>query len=152
MSPSPSPDLLNLAHAAAHAHNLWPELVCAVIEQESQWNCWATRYEPAFYKRYIEPLLVRIDPPNETEARMRAFSWGPMQVMGQVAREHGFAGPSLAQLCDPVTGIEFGCRVLAAKLSAAEDNVSRALLLWNGGANPRYADSVLARASKYVVP
>jgi soluble lytic murein transglycosylase-like protein len=147
--PSPPPQLLALARDAARAHELRPELVCAVIEQESQWNQWAARYEPAFYKRYIEPLLVRIDPPNETEARLRAFSWGLMQVMGQVAREHGFAGPSLAQLCDPATGIDFGCRVLAAKLAAAEGNVSRALQLWNGGANPGYAAAVLARISKY---
>ena len=41
--------------------------------------------------------------------------------------------------------------MLASKLAAAEDNVSRALQLWNGGANPGYADAVLARASKYVM-
>jgi soluble lytic murein transglycosylase-like protein len=151
----PPPDLLALAHDAALAHALWPELVCAVIEQESSWDRWATRYEPAFYTRYIEPQMARPDAQraatlSDTEARMRAFSWGLMQVMGQVAREHGFAGNSLAELCDPATGLDVGCRVLAAKLAAAEGNVVRALLLWNGGANRDYPDAVLARTHRYV--
>jgi soluble lytic murein transglycosylase-like protein len=146
---TPPPDLLALAHDAARAHALWPELVCAVVEQESAWDRWAARYEPAFYKRYIEPLLTRPDPPGDTEARMRAFSWGLMQVMGQVAREHVFRGDSLAQMCDPADGLDIGCRVLAAKLAAAEGNVTRALLLWNGGGNPDYPAAVLARTEKY---
>jgi soluble lytic murein transglycosylase-like protein len=145
-------ELISLAHEAARAHSLWPELVCAVVEQESSWNHWALRYEPAFYARYVEPQLARGAIPSEGEARARAFSWGLMQVMGQVAREHGFAGASLAALCDPATGLDVGCRVLAAKLAAAEGNVGRALLLWNGGANRDYAAAVLARSAPYVVP
>jgi len=162
---TPPPDLLALVQDAARAHDLWPELVCAVIEQESAWNRWAVRYEPGFYKRYIEPQLARPGgddairharahraPLSETEARARAFSWGLMQVMGQVAREHGFSGNSLAELCDPATGLDVGCRVLAAKLAAAEGNVVRALLLWNGGGNRDYPDTVLARTHRYAAP
>ena len=164
MPQPPAPELLSLAHDAALAHALWPELVCAVIEQESSWDRWAVRYEPAFYKRYIEPQLAHSDGDgtasrvgarsailSETEARARAFSWGLMQVMGQVAREHGFSGSSLAQLCDPATGLDVGCRVLAAKIAAAEGNVVRALLLWNGGGNRDYPDAVLARTHRYPV-
>jgi soluble lytic murein transglycosylase-like protein len=142
-------ELVTLAHNAASAQSLWPELVCAVVEEESAWDRWALRYEPAFYARYVEPRLVRGAIADESEARARAFSWGLMQVMGQVAREHGFAGASLAALCDPATSLEIGCRVLAAKIVAADGNVERALLLWNGGANPDYAANVLARASHY---
>jgi soluble lytic murein transglycosylase-like protein len=154
-----------LAHDAAQAHALWPELVCALIEQESSWNRWAVRYEPAFYKRYIEPQIAQPGgeianqrarahraPLGETEARARAFSWGLMQVMGQVAREHGFSGSSLAELCDAATGLDVGCRVFAAKLAAAEGNVVRALLLWNGGGNRNYPDAVLARTRRYAAP
>jgi soluble lytic murein transglycosylase-like protein len=75
-----------------------------------------------------------------------------MQVMGQVAREHGFSGGSLTKLCDPATGLAVGCRVLAAKLAAAEGNVVRALLLWNGGGNRDYPEEVLTRASRYTAP
>lgn len=138
-----------MAHDAARAHDLPPEIVCAVIEQESGWDRWAARYEPAFYQRYIEPLLAGSGSFDETEAHMRAFSWGLMQVIGQVAREHRFSASSLAQLCEPGAGLEIGCRVLAAKLAAAEGNIPRALLLWNGGGNRGYPDAVLARTHNY---
>lgn len=145
----PPPDLVALAHDVAHAHSLWPELVCAIVEQESSWNRWALRYEPAFYDRYVAAARARGSIATDTEARARAFSWGLMQVMGQVARENAFRAPSLAELCDPSTGLDIGCRVFAAKLAAAGGNVRQALLLWNGGANPGYPDAVLMRASRY---
>ena len=67
--------------------------------------------------------------------------------MGQVAREHGFSGKFLSALCDPATGLDAGCAVLASKLATASGEVTRALELWNGGANPNYAAEVLARLS-----
>ena len=162
----PPAEFVALAHRAAEAHALWPELVCAIVEQESAWNPWALRYEPAFYDKYIatsltaRPLdrqtsgLIALTSPeipdDPTESRARAFSWGLMQVMGQVAREHGFTSASLASLCDPAVGIEIGCRVFAAKLAAAEGNVTRALLLWNGAGNRDYPAAVLARTEHYV--
>jgi hypothetical protein len=98
---SAPPDLIFLARDAAARQSVWPELICAIVEQESSWDPWALRYEPAFYTRYVEPQLARGAIAHEGEARARAFSWGLMQVMGQVAREHGFAVVSLAALCDP---------------------------------------------------
>jgi soluble lytic murein transglycosylase-like protein len=145
---SPAVELVALAHRVAEAHALWPELVCAIVEQESAWNHWALRYEPAFYDKYIAPQISRAEIADLTEARARAFSWGLMQVMGQVAREHGFTG-GLASLCDPAVGLDIGCRVFAAKLAAAEGNVARALLLWNGAGNREYPAAVLARAARY---
>jgi soluble lytic murein transglycosylase-like protein len=147
-------DLIALARATAEAHQLDAALVCAICEQESAWNPWAIRYEPAFFARYVAPQLVA-GQISITEAQARAFSWGLMQVMGQVAREHNFAVVSsqnitpLAQLCNPVCGLETGCAVFATKLTAAHGDVSRALQLWNGGGNPNYAAEVLARAGKY---
>jgi soluble lytic murein transglycosylase-like protein len=142
-------ELIALAREKAAAHQLFPELVCAVCEQESAWNPWAIRYEPGFYQRYVAPMLVAGQLHDETEARARAFSYGLMQVMGQVARERGFNGRFLAELCDPAVGLEIGCHVLEAKLAAAEGNLTRALLLWNGGANPSYPAEVVARCEKY---
>src|SRR6266699_7244427 len=136
-------ELIALAQRAAEAHALWPDLVCAIVEQESAWNPWALRYEPAFYEKYTAPQIARGAIADVTESRARAFSWGLMQVMGQVAREYGFAGASLASLCDPAVGLEIGCRVFAAKLAAAEGNVTRALLLWNGAGNREYPAAVL---------
>jgi hypothetical protein len=41
-------------------------------------------------------------------------SWGMLQVMGAVAREHGFRGGYLTELCNPEIGLEYGCLHLAA--------------------------------------
>jgi soluble lytic murein transglycosylase-like protein len=161
-------DLIALACGTAEAHQLDAALVCAICEQESAWNPWAIRYEPAFFAHYVAPRL-NAGKISNTEAQARAFSWGLMQVMGQVAREHNFGsapnpnssappqlhspygpvGAPLAQLCDPATGLAVGCAVFAAKLSAAQGDATRALQLWNGGGNPNYAEEVLARVGKY---
>src|SRR6202163_936960 len=109
------PEIIDLARHIASEHALDPALVCAVIEQESAWNPWAVRYEPGFLSRYLAPLYTagKLSP---TEAYTRAMSWGLIQVRGQVAREFGFDGPFLCELCDPATGIDLGCRVLAARM------------------------------------
>ncbi len=149
-------ELIALARVTAEAHQLDAALVCAICEQESAWNPWAIRYEPAFFAHYVAPQLAAGQISN-TEAQARAFSWGLMQVMGQVAREHNFglgspsASATLTQLCDPACGLELGCTVFAAKLSAAHGDASRALQLWNGGGNPNYAAEVLARVAKYLL-
>ena len=142
------PEIIELARRTAAAHGLEPALVCAVIEQESAWNTWAVRYEPGFLSRYVAPLYTA-GKLSATEAYTRAMSWGLMQVMGQVARESGFTEPSLAELCDPATGIELGCRILAARLARMHGDVMAALLAWNGGANPNYPAEVLARKRNY---
>jgi soluble lytic murein transglycosylase-like protein len=142
------PEIIDLARQIASEHGLDPSLVCAVIEQESAWNPWAVRYEPAFLSRYVAPLYTA-GKLSATEAYMRAMSWGLMQVMGQVARESGFKEASLSELCDPATGIEFGCRILAARLTRAKNDVPAALLAWNGGADVNYPAEVLARQRNY---
>src|SRR5579864_2482097 len=140
----PAADLIALARDAATRGALDPALVCAVIEQESAWDAHAIRYEPGFRARYVAPLGL---PPTEEVAR--SISWGLMQVMGQVAREHGFNGKFLSALCDPAAGLDIGCTVLASKLSAAGNDVARGLELWNGGANADYASQVIARVANY---
>jgi len=131
----PTPELIARARAAAAHHELEPALVCAVIEQESAWNTYAIRYEPGFRTRYVAPLGL---PPTEEIAR--SISWGLMQVMGQVAREHGFTGKFLSALCDPALGLDSGCAALAAKFrltiqqrSSARANVASEGSLSSGG-------------------
>lgn len=124
--------------------DLDPVLVCAIIEQESGFDPWAIRYEPAFYTKYVEPLKGL----SVTEAHGRAFSWGLMQCMGQVAREVGYKG-QFAQLCSPETGITIGCTVFDGKMRAARGDVHQALLYWNGGSNKEYPGQVMARVSKF---
>lgn len=141
--------LLTLARKAAAAQALDPGLVCAVVEQESAWNPWAIRYEPLFFSKYVASLYTN-NKISASEAYARGFSWGLMQVMGQVAREAGFDALFLSALCDPEQGLAIGCKVLRKKLDAAAGDTARALLAWNGGGNPNYAAQVLARRSHYL--
>jgi soluble lytic murein transglycosylase-like protein len=128
----------------AAKYGLDPAIVCAVCEQESSWNPWAMRYEPEFYARYIVAMKL----PNATEAFARACSFGLLQVMGQVAREQGFGGQFLTQLCDPDIGLDIGCRKLR-KCFAEYSEPEVALLKYNGGGNPNYGKEVMARMAKY---
>lgn len=140
-------ELVSFAHSAAAQHGLDADLVCAVIEQESSWRTHEIRYEQDFFDRYCFPLLKNSEM-TPTEARARAFSWGLMQVMGQTAREFGYP-EALPALCIPQNGIAIGCKVLAHKVAVNGGNVRDALNAWNGGANPKYADEVLAKSEKY---
>lgn len=92
-----------------------PGLIAAIIQVESNGNCWAMRYEPAFFTRYVAGHSFPCYAPCsfDTEAQGRATSWGLMQIMGQVARERGFIHPYLSALCDAETGIDYGCRHVA---------------------------------------
>lgn len=141
--------LIALARKAAAAQSLDPALVCAVVEQESGWNPFAMRYEPRFFAKYVAPLYTN-NKISASEAYARGFSWGLMQVMGQVAREAGFDMLYLSALCDPEQGLAIGCKVLRRKFDAAGDDTQRALLAWNGGANPAYVAQVLARKPHYL--
>src|SRR5271154_1200653 len=127
---SVTPDILALAKRSAISYALDPALVCAVVEQESSWNTWAMRYEPAFFAKYVASLYTN-NKITASEAYARGFSWGLMQVMGQVARETGFDAPFLSALCDPEQGLLTGCKVLRKKFDAMANDTTRALLAWN---------------------
>ena len=139
--------MVELAKAAAARHGLDPAIVCGIVARESSWNQWTIRYEPAFYTRYVGQLYISHEV-DLTEAHARATSWGLMQVMGQVAREAGFAG-RLPQLCDPPIGLEVGCQVFVRKLTEQHGDSVAALLAWNGGGNPSYAGEVLRLAQPF---
>lgn len=141
--------LVRLAVTVAREHDLDPPLVLAIIEQESAWDPWAMREERAFYEKWVSPLVANGNLSN-TEARLRSFSFGLMQVMGQTARDTaGFAG-KLPTLLDPEINLHVGCVVLQKKLQATDGDRHLALLKWNGGANTKYPGQVLARLPHYV--
>lgn len=144
MTPS---DLIALAKSRAAAANISAPLACAVAEQESSWNPWAIRYEPAFFDRYIVPLKLA----DATEANARSISWGLMQIMGETAREEGYKG-ALPALCDPQTGLDCGIEHLRRQLIRSAGNIPMALEFYNGGSNPAYASEVMARMTKYESP
>lgn len=121
MSETPIPDLIR----AFSARNGLPiALVSAIVQVESAGSPWAVRYEPAFYDRYIANRTIHPIAPCslQTERTLRACSFGPMQIMGQTARELGFEGAFLTELCAPEAGIEYGCKNLAAMASRYFDS------------------------------
>lgn len=136
-------ELIALAKQIAQEKGLDPALVCAVVEQESDWDTWAVRYEPDFDKRYLVPMHLR-----PTEEICRAMSWGLMQVMGETAVEHGFTPPSV-HLLEPAIGLAFGCIVLGLDIFKADGVVRDGLLRYNGGRDAAYPDQVMARMAKY---
>jgi soluble lytic murein transglycosylase-like protein len=147
-------EMIVLAKTIAASHGLDPALVCSVCHHESNdWKTWASRYEPGFYAKYVENNVdVKTFGPTcsiGTERVLRATSFGLMQVMGQVARERGFKGEYLTELCLPEIGIENGCLELARRLKNAGGDVRKGLLGFNGGANPGYPDLVLAYYDQY---
>lgn len=124
-----------LADAAAKRHNLPPNLVYAIIQAESGGNPWAIRYEPAFYSRYVidNPPKGRGTCSDDTESRMQAASWGLMQIMGATARNAGFNGVFLSELCDPKVGIEWSCKHLAGLAARYHRNWRDVAAAYNAG-------------------
>lgn len=129
-----------------------PDLLAALCLQESNFNSNAVRYEQ-FWRYLLDVEMhardLKITP--ITEKVLQMCSWGPMQVMGSVAREFGYLGP-LQQLCIPDNGIHYGALKISnllKRLPHIEDAVSA----YNQGspaANPdgsyknqSYVDSVM---------
>jgi soluble lytic murein transglycosylase-like protein len=147
--------IINLATPIAKSHSLPPHIVIAIIEQESNFNPFALRFEPAWYRR----LLPKANEPNSpilspTEIAQRSISWGLMQVLGQTLRElqHRFQEPKLrylTPLChDQSLAITWGCRILQHKLQRTGD-LHAAILAYNGGARPAYLSEVIAKSHQY---
>lgn len=148
-----------IAERKAKQYGLPATLVKAIVEQESGGNPWAVRFEPNFLHYYVETTPTRFGPVSlETERMHRATSFGLCQVLGQVARELGFQGVFLTELCNPEVGIEYGCKKLAQlqkRYGVLEDVISG----YNAGSprkdsdgkysNQAYVASVLLRMKKY---
>ena len=132
-----NPNLDPLIQSAARTHSLPAALVRAIIAIESDGNPWAVRYEPAFYARYLHNKGIKGFAPcsDATEARLRAHSFGLMQIMGATARETGFRETFLTALCDPEVGLEWGSRYLSGLLKKY-GNLEAAVAAYNAG-SPR---------------
>lgn len=81
-------------------------IVRGIVMQESSGDPSATRYEPGFFRRYIDKLGL-----SSEEGRGRSTSWGLMQVIGETAREMGMTA-DFSALLDPRVGLYWGCRHL----------------------------------------
>jgi soluble lytic murein transglycosylase-like protein len=149
MTPDLSTPQTRLGFVTPYAlkYGLNPKIVAAVCEQESSWNPFAVRFEPAFESRYIKPALPAAPTTRELT---EAMSFGLMQIMGEVAMEFGWAGKFLTELCDPATGVLFGCKKLQ-KCYYVHGDDDTSLLSYNGGGNLNYGKEVLARVPHYEI-
>lgn len=121
-------------------------LICAMAEHESSWNPWAVRFEPAFEARYIKPS----NPAMPTTLELtEAMSFGLMQIMGETAKELGFGGKFLTELCDPDVGMDFGCKKLRRCFDLKGPSTALVLLCYNGGADQNYPAQVQALMPAY---
>lgn len=129
----------------ANKYQLSPELLAAVIMQESSGNPYAVRFEPAFMTRYVDKTKGQQNLTSsadwETERICRSTSWGLMQIMGLVARERGYTKHFLSELSDPMDNIEFATKHLS-QLIARSGNEIRGLLAYNGGGDPTYPQRI----------
>jgi soluble lytic murein transglycosylase-like protein len=165
--------------AAATSARLEPALVQGLVEQESDYDAGA--YNPEEKYRYLWNVRTRQPFRPVTDAEVRSLyppadfptlagdpdqewwaqraSWGLCQVMGAVAREHGFVGSYLTQLVDPTVNLLIGCTHLAGLVRWATGTASprigqdvilaSALAAWNGGKGGNLPDDVRDRNAAY---
>ncbi len=133
----------------ANAHNIDGRLVIAMVQQESQGQPCATRYEPG-YRWLHNPSdyfqnMVGAD--YENEVRNQSTSWGALQIMGGTARWLGFGG-EMAELCVPRIGLEWGCKYLRRHMNKYHERID-AIAAYNAG-SARYEKSGLLENEWYV--
>lgn len=128
-------------------------LIRAIISVESGRDNYAIRYEPYYQwlyqpEYYAKKHYITVS----TETMAQKTSWGPMQVMGAVARELGFDGRFLSELTDPDVGIKYGTMHLKNQYNRYNDWTD-AIAAYNAGSarkkddgkyvNQIYVDKVL---------
>lgn len=136
----PSDELIQIALVYADRYLLDPSLVCALIDHESDWNTFA--FKPP---QNAMPLLGC----TSQEKWGRSMTWGLMQLKGDFARELGFTGRFLSELCEPITGIDYGCRRLNQCANLHPRDEAAALSLYSLSQDRTYARVVQSLKSKY---
>lgn len=153
---------------AAQAYGLAVNVLGALVWQESNGGCHPRsgeytllqlyRYEPGFWTRYLAgkpeyapPVGVEASPlALEAWKRRVSASYGLCHVMYATARDHGFPATAAPErLLVPEVGLQFGVKILKRHLDRTGD-LTKALLAYNGGGRPAYADEVADKVSRLV--
>lgn len=109
-------------------------LILAVIETESHGDQWAVKYEPRYTYLY-EPrqFAANLRISMETEETLQRMSYGLMQPMGGVCREHGFLD-NLMKMTDPALSMLYGCKHLKKKMQKYGTDECTVYAAYNAGA------------------
>lgn len=134
-------------------------LVLGIIEVESGGDRYAARNEQNY--RWTVPQAKRPAVCTQgTEVVFQKTSWGLMQVMGAVAREHGFTG-WLPELTDPDTNVAMGVKHLVKLKNrfGEKHGMDGTIAAYNAGSprfgtagkfvNQAYVEKVKQAAAKY---
>lgn len=141
----PQPPYRAEIELAANAHGIDPDLLEAVVWQESSYQADAFRHEPAFWERYLKhnPAYANANP------RRVSSSYGLAQIMYPVAVDHGFTKEP-EYLFLPGVNLDLAATILAGLLK--KYSPMDALASYNGGEGNRtapvptaYARNVLSR-------
>ena len=128
----------------AELFGLDPLLIAATIMTESSGDPWATKYEPGWEWFFPEDQMIaysqKAGTDKATEYIHQATSWGLTQVMGTVAREHGYLGP-MPRLCEPELNIHYGALHLK-KFSRKYSTIEEVISAYNAGSVVRVASGM----------
>ena len=135
----------DLIVSTAGGHGLDPNLVEAVVIAESSGHTDAFRFEPGFYRRYLEG---KSEYAGQNPRRVSS-SYGLMQVMFTTAQQYGFKDNPEA-LFVPESGLQYGCLHLKTLLRWSKGDERKAAAAYNGGQGnwngtdpQRYASKVM---------
>lgn len=139
-------------------HGLPQDVVLGMIARESGFPL-ALRFEKHYRWTYKVEHFARLNRwSRDTEEALQKFSYGPLQIMGAVARERGFQG-DLTELRSSVVGLLWATKHLVhlrATYSSWPDIVSsynqgspRKKMLSQKYRNQDYVDYVYRRAKEF---
>lgn len=114
-------------------------MILAVIETESGGNEYAIRYEP-HYRYLVEPrqYAANLGLSMATEEMLQRTSFGLMQPMGGVCREHSF-DDNLIKIMDPKLSVFYGCKHLKKKMQRYGDDPATLYAAYNAGSPQKTA-------------
>jgi len=146
-------DAIALIHVAALGQKIDPVFYQAICTVESSLNPLAMRYEPAWnYLYFPREHASRLAITADTETQLQKFSYGLCQIMGSVAREHGFVDSLGMLIAKPELTLRYGAKHLAKfswKYGGNESDIAAAynagsVRKTNGGlyVNQQYVDKV----------
>lgn len=145
-------ELAKQVEVVSNLYNFPEGFISAIVLVESLGDVAAMRYEPnySYLWNYRTNSPVRFSGSilhpgtefggpgfisKETELVGQRTSWGPMQVMGAVAREYGFTG-FFPELCTADVGVRYGCMHLAKlrrRFDLGYDNLMELATAYNTG-------------------
>lgn len=142
-------DYTLLIKEAAHEQGIDENLYLAICRHESSLNPLAMRYEPFWrYFYFVREYADQIGITVETEQVLQSCSFGLCQIMGSVAREHGFKGNLALLIADPKTALIQGAVHLKSFLQKY-GNEADAIAAYNQGSN-RKTDGGMYQNQTYV--